>query len=196
MKLHRISCFRYSSGVCRGETSRSVARPLRLLRQPLDRRASPPSSSLERDFCPRRLARAQYLRRGGPPAYRRPAGDAPQISAAASRSGDRSHIVRRPLPVPRGYEDATKYRDFLEAKVFPSEQTTFWKRPFFVNTIRFAWCVIGAHALAPITTHDLNRFERYSVPDAKFEARLPELFPAFLEAARRLDIARQGSFFN
>jgi len=57
MKLHRISCFRYSSGVCRGETSRSVARPLRLLRQPLDRRASPPSSSLERDFCPRRLAR-------------------------------------------------------------------------------------------------------------------------------------------
>ena len=96
----------------------------------------------------------------------------------------------------RGYEDATKFRDFLETKVFPSEHTTFWKRPFFVNTIRFAWCVIGAHDLAPITTHDLNRFERYSVPDAKFEARLPELFPAFLEAARRLDIARQGSFFN
>jgi hypothetical protein len=61
------------------------------------------------------------------------------------------------------YEDATKYRDFLasnatacpmqnskracqgclprilEAKVFPGEQTTFWKRPFFVNTVRFAW---------------------------------------------------------
>ena len=88
----------------------------------------------------------------------------------------------------RGYEDATKFRDFLETKVFPNEQTTFWKRPFFVNTVRFAWCVIGAHDLAPITTHDLNRFERYSVPDAKFEARLPELFPAFLEAARRLDL--------
>jgi hypothetical protein len=39
----------------------------------------------------------------------------------------------------RGYEDATKYRDYLEAKVFPGEQTTFWKRPFFVNTVRFAW---------------------------------------------------------
>jgi hypothetical protein len=89
----------------------------------------------------------------------------------------------------RGYEDATKYRDFLEAKIFPGEQTTFWKRPFFFNTVRFAWCVTGAHDLAPITTHDLNRFERYSVPDAKFEARLPELFPAFLEAARRLDLA-------
>src|SRR5262245_11615437 len=96
----------------------------------------------------------------------------------------------------RGYEDATKYRDFLEAKVFPSEQTTFWKRPFFFNTVRFAWCVTGAHDLAPITTHDLNRFERYSVPDAKFEARLPELFPAFLEAARWLDLAHVSLMFQ
>ena len=96
----------------------------------------------------------------------------------------------------RGYEDATKYRDFLEAKVFPSEQTTFWKRPFFFNTIRFAWRVAGAHDLAPITTHDLNRFERYSVPDAKLEARLPELLPAFLEAARRLDLAHVSLMFQ
>jgi hypothetical protein len=56
----------------------------------------------------------------------------------------------------RGYEDATKYRDFLEAKIFPGEQTTFWKRPFFFNTVRFAWCVTGAHDLTPITTHDPN----------------------------------------
>jgi hypothetical protein len=89
----------------------------------------------------------------------------------------------------RGYEDATKYRDFLEAKVFPSEQTTFWKRPFFFNTVRFAWCVTGAYDLAPITTHDLTRFERYSVPNGNFEARLPDLFPAFVEAARRLNLA-------
>src|SRR6516165_4003472 len=34
----------------------------------------------------------------------------------------------------RHYEDATKYRDFLEAKVFPSEQKTF-----FFNTVRLAW---------------------------------------------------------
>jgi hypothetical protein len=96
----------------------------------------------------------------------------------------------------RGYEDATKYRDFLEAKVFPREQTTFWKRPLFIKTVRFAWRVAGAHDLAPITTHDLNRFERYSVPDAKFEARLPELFPAFLEAARRLDLAHVSLMFQ
>jgi hypothetical protein len=96
----------------------------------------------------------------------------------------------------RSYDDATKYRDFLEAKVFPGEQTTFWKRPFFVNTVRFAWRVIGAHDLAPITTHDLNRFERYSVPDAKFEARLPELFPAFLEVARRLDLGHVSLMFQ
>jgi hypothetical protein len=96
----------------------------------------------------------------------------------------------------RGYEDAARYRDFLEAKVFPSEKTTFWKRPFFFNTVRFAWCVTGAHDLAPITTHDLSRFERYSVPDAKFEARLPELFPAFLEAARRLDLAHVSLMFQ
>jgi hypothetical protein len=96
----------------------------------------------------------------------------------------------------RGYEDATKYRDFLEAKVFPGEQTTFWKRPFFLNTLRFAWCVTGAHDLAPIITHDLNRFERYCAPDAKFEARLPELFPAFLEAARRLDLAHVSLMFQ
>ena len=54
----------------------------------------------------------------------------------------------------------------------------------------------GAYDLAPITTHDLNRFERYSVPDAKFEARLPELFPAFLEAARRLDLAHVSLMFQ
>jgi hypothetical protein len=96
----------------------------------------------------------------------------------------------------RGYQDATKYRDFLEAKVFPSEQTTFWKRAFFIETVRFTWLVAGAHDLAPITTHDLNRFERYSVPDAEFEARLPELFPAFLEAARRLDLAHVSLMFQ
>ena len=54
----------------------------------------------------------------------------------------------------------------------------------------------GAYDLAPITTHDLNRFERYSVPDAKFEARLPELFPAFLAAARRLDLAHVSLMFQ
>jgi hypothetical protein len=96
----------------------------------------------------------------------------------------------------RRYEDAIKYRDFLEAKVLRSEQTIFWKRPFFFNTVRFAWCVTGAHDLAPITTHDLTRFERYSVPDTKFEARLPELFPAFLEAARRLDLAHVSLMFQ
>jgi hypothetical protein len=96
----------------------------------------------------------------------------------------------------RGYEDATKYRDFLEGKVFPGEQTSFWRRPFFFNTVRFAWRVTGAHDLAPITTHDLNRFERYSVPDAKFEARLPELFAAFLEAARRLDLVHLSLMFQ
>src|SRR5262245_38658300 len=96
----------------------------------------------------------------------------------------------------RSYKDATKFRDFREAKVFPGEQITFWKRPFFFNTVRFAWCVTGAHDLAPITTHDLNRFERYGVPDAKFEARLPELFPALLEAARRLDLAHVSLMFQ
>jgi hypothetical protein len=96
----------------------------------------------------------------------------------------------------RGYEDATKFRDFLEAKVFPGEQTTFWKRPFFLNSVRFAWRVTDAYDLAPITTHALNRFERYSVPDAKFEARLPELFPAFLAVARQLDLAHVSLMFQ
>src|SRR5262249_17608715 len=73
---------------------------------------------------------------------------------------------------------------------------TVGRRPFFSNTIRFAWRVTGAHDLAPIATHDLNRFERYSVPDAKFEARLPDLFPAFLQAARRLDLAHVSLMFQ
>src|SRR5262249_51880868 len=37
---------------------------------------------------------------------------------------------------------------------------------------------------------------RSSVPDAKFEARLPELFSAFLEAARRLDLAHVSLMFQ
>jgi hypothetical protein len=96
----------------------------------------------------------------------------------------------------RSYDDATKYRDFLEAKVFPGEQTTFWKRPVFINTVRFAWRVIGAHDLSPITRHVLNRFERFSVPDAEFGARLPELYPAFLEAAQRLDLGHVSLMFQ
>jgi hypothetical protein len=96
----------------------------------------------------------------------------------------------------RSYEDATKFHDWLEAKVLPGEQTTFWNRPFFLNTVRFAWRVTGAHDLAPITTHDLNRFEHYSVPDAKFEACLPKLFQVFLEAAQRLDLAHVALMFQ
>jgi hypothetical protein len=56
--------------------------------------------------------------------------------------------------------------------------------------------VTGAHDLAPITTHDFNRFERYSAPDAKFEARLPELFPSFLDAAQRLGLAHVSLMFQ
>jgi hypothetical protein len=56
--------------------------------------------------------------------------------------------------------------------------------------------VIGAHDLAPITTHDLNRFEWYRVPDAELEERLLELFPAFLEAARRLDLGHVSLMFQ
>jgi hypothetical protein len=96
----------------------------------------------------------------------------------------------------RGYEDATKYRNFLETKVFPDERTTFWNRPFFFNAVRYAWRVTGAYDLGPIATHDLNRFERYSVPDANFEARLPELFPGFFEAARQLDLAHVSLMFQ
>ncbi|WP_027583989.1 hypothetical protein [Bradyrhizobium sp. Ai1a-2] len=96
----------------------------------------------------------------------------------------------------RGYEDAIRFRDYLDGLTFPGEQTTFWKRPFFSNAVRFVWRVAGAHDIAPITTHDLTRFERYSVDNAKFEARLPELFPAFLEAARRLDLAHITLMFQ
>ena len=145
----------------------------------------------------------------------------PQIGAGALNTlaeGERSHFVNQPgmrhkyMPLRhnpatgalssggrylfRRYEDAIEYRDFLEAKVFPGEQTTFWNRPFFFNTVRFAWRVAGAHDLAPITTHDVIRFERYSVPDAHFEARLPELYSAFLEAARRLDLAHISLMFQ
>jgi hypothetical protein len=96
----------------------------------------------------------------------------------------------------RRYEDATRYRDFLETKVFPGEPTTFWKRPFFSNVERFAWRVSGAHDLAPIASHDLVRFERYSVSDMRFEARLLELFPTFLDAALRLDLAHVSVMFQ
>jgi len=96
----------------------------------------------------------------------------------------------------RRYEDAIAYRDFLEAKVFPGEQTTFWNRPFFFNTVRFAWRVTGAHDLAPITTHDVIRIERYRVPYEQFEANLPALFPEILETARRLDLAHVSLMFQ
>jgi hypothetical protein len=81
----------------------------------------------------------------------------------------------------RGYEDAVKFRDFLEAKVFPGEQTTFWKRPSFFNTVRFAWRVTGAHDLAPITTHDLNRFERYTCPMRNSKRVCQSCFRRFLK---------------
>jgi hypothetical protein len=64
------------------------------------------------------------------------------------------------------------------------------------SPVRFSWRVTDAYDLAPINTHDLNRFERYSVPGAKFQARLPELFPTFLEAARRLDLAHASTMLQ
>ena len=109
--------------------------------------------------------------------------------ATGALSSGGSYLFRR-------YEDAVKYRDFLEAKVFAGEQTTFWRRPFFSNTVRFAWRVIGAYDLATIATHDLIRFERYRVADGRLEARLPEVFPSFLEAARLLDLAHVSLMFQ
>ena len=81
----------------------------------------------------------------------------------------------------RRYEDATKYRDFLEAKVFRSEQTTFWKRPFFFNTVRFAWCVTGAHDLAPITTLISIAWNATACPMQNSKRVCQSCFPRFLK---------------
>jgi hypothetical protein len=86
------------------------------------------------------------------------------------------------------YEQATAFRDQLEKLVVPGEGTTFWNRPWFINPIRFAWRVAGAHDLEPITSHDLNRVERYAVTDASVETRLPALFDALLERAGKLEL--------
>jgi hypothetical protein len=96
----------------------------------------------------------------------------------------------------RTYEEATAFRDFLEAKVFPGESTTFWNRPWFLKTVRYAWRVAGAHDLAPITTHDLTRFERYAAPDAAVEARLPELFAGLRDRAGRLGLAHVSLMYQ
>jgi hypothetical protein len=78
---------------------------------------------------------------------------------------DRPHIVDRPgmlqKYLPLRHEPAT------EAISIGGQHTTLWKRAFFLNTVRFTWSVTGAQDLGPITTHDLTRFERYSVPDIR-----------------------------
>lgn len=86
------------------------------------------------------------------------------------------------------YGHATAFRDQLEELVVPGESTTFWNRPWFLKSVRYAWRVFGAHDIAPITAHDLNRFERYAVPDAGVEARLPALFGGLLERAGKLEL--------
>lgn len=96
----------------------------------------------------------------------------------------------------RTYEDATTFRDFLEAKVFPGESTTFWNRPWFVQTVRFAWRVAGAHDLAPITAHDITRFERYAASDAAVEARLPEMFARLLDRAGTVGLAHVSLMYQ
>jgi hypothetical protein len=94
------------------------------------------------------------------------------------------------------YEQATAFRDYLEALVVPGESTTFWNRPWFIKPVRFAWRVAGAHDLAPIATHDLNRFERYAVPDAGVEARAAELFAGLVERAGRLELGHVSLMYQ
>jgi hypothetical protein len=95
-----------------------------------------------------------------------------------------------------GYEDACRFRDFLETCTMDGEETTFWKRPWFIDPVRFAWRVFGAFDLAPITTHEVNRFEWYAVPDGAAEARLPDTFETLLKRARQLDLAHVSLMYQ
>jgi hypothetical protein len=89
----------------------------------------------------------------------------------------------------RTYENAVAFRDFLESCTMPGEPTTFWNRPLFADVARYAWQVFGAYDLMPLDLHDRNRFERYALPEEGAEARLPDLFPRILDAARQLNLA-------
>ncbi len=94
------------------------------------------------------------------------------------------------------YEDACGFRDFLESCTMEGEQTTFWKRPWFIDPVRFAWRVCGAFDLAPITTHRVNRFEWYALSDGSGEERLPDTFESMLKRARQLDLAHVSLMYQ
>src|SRR6516164_3303548 len=119
-------------------------------------------------------------------------------SRACATNICRCVTIRRPEPYPQAVATCS-----ATMRTRPSTATFLRRRSSLVNRQPSSSTpsgspggVTGAYDLAPITAHDLNRFERYSVPDAKFEARLPELFPAFLEAARRLDLAHVSLMFQ
>lgn len=94
------------------------------------------------------------------------------------------------------YANAVAFRNFLESCIMEGESTTFWNRPWFVNPVRFAWRVYGAFDFTPITTHHLNRIERYAVPEDLIEASLPQVFQTLLEEAQTLGLGHVSLMYQ
>lgn len=81
------------------------------------------------------------------------------------------------------YENAEAYKEWTEGELV-FEGVKFWERPIFVNTVRYAWRVVGAHDFKDIgTAHHVGRFERWRLADGRPGKLLERAWPALRDRA-------------
>lgn len=76
-----------------------------------------------------------------------------------------------------------KWKDVVDYMRFTTEElefepgVKFWKRPFFSNIDKRAWHVVGVHEFAPLATHFVSRFERFTYNAATTAKELESAWP-------------------
>ncbi|OQD68918.1 hypothetical protein PENPOL_c002G09754 [Penicillium polonicum] len=73
-------------------------------------------------------------------------------------------------------QQASEYWDWT-TNVFEVNNVKFWNQSMFRSTKRFVWEVIGATNFAPVDTHAVGRYQRWTYDGANVEKELQRIYP-------------------
>ncbi|KAJ4233504.1 hypothetical protein NW757_013727 [Fusarium falciforme] len=82
------------------------------------------------------------------------------------------------------HENASDYWDWTANVFEPEAGVKFWNLPLFKTSKRFVWDVIGATNFAPVDTHAVGRFQRWSYDGENVEEELRRVFPDLKKRAK------------
>jgi len=87
------------------------------------------------------------------------------------------------------WDDVLEYMRFTTEELEFEPRVKFWDRPFFSNIDKRAWHVVGVHEFAPLVTHYVSRFERFTYNAAKSSKELEAAWPTVRAAAQAEGLA-------